>query len=511
MSIFNKINDFFWQMILPQEEIAGIELKDSGIRIAQIRKAPSTSSGSASSTQEFKKESILLEPGIIEDGIIKDKVRLITQLRLLKEQFDPANKEKIPVIAVIPSSEVYVQVFPLPLLGEEAKLEAIKLNLQSISPIDYSSAYADWEQIEEGDNKVQILSAFAGRGIVDSYAEVLMAAGFSPAVVEFPALAMARAIKEFAVGVDFDKPHVVINISSDGIDLVILKNGNIHFDYFAPWKLVKMDGGTAREISFEDFKAVITRELRKISTFYISQWGGSLQNFILVTQAFETEIAQLIEVQFHYTGVSLKLRGFEDVPLSWVAVIGSAFRGTINRGSDIFISLMAIGTENEFLYSQITSFIKLWRNILLVTAVFFVIIFIAADSFFAHTAGDVALQIQNAIKLPNASEVDKLQKDVAIFNSLVDKTAYARERSRVWSPFLIKINQYFGNIGLTRLSLNSEQGTVFLIGKAQNEAAVIDLKNKLIAAGIQNINLPLSKIIDNVDGTVSFSMTFNAQ
>lgn len=507
MDILSKLNDNFWKLILPDEDIAGIELKDSGIRIARIR----NTGNSKNPSQEFRKEGVPLEPGIIEDGIIKDKVRLIAQLRALKEQFDPGKNEKTPVIAVIPSSEVYVQVFPLPALGEEAKLEAIKLNLQSISPIDYSSAYADWEQIEEKDNQIQILSAFAGREIVDSYAEVLMAAGFTPAAVEFPALALARAIKEFAVGVDFEKPHVVINISSDGIDFIILKNGNIHFDYFAPWKLVKSEGGTAREISFEDFKAVITRELRKISTFYISQWGGSLQNFILITQAFEPEITQLIESQFHYAGTSLKLRGFEDVPLSWVAAIGAAFRGSINRGKDVFISLMAIGTENEYLYSQITSFIKLWRNIFLVTAAFFVVTFIAADSFFAHTQGDVTLQIQSAIKLPNAAEVDKLQKDVKLFNGLVDKTAYARERSRLWSPFLIKINQYFGNIDLTRLSLNPSQGTVFLIAKAQNEAAVIELKNKLISAGVQNINLPLSKIMDNVDGTVSFSMTFSAQ
>lgn len=507
MDFLNKMNGFFWQLILPQQEIAGIELKDSGIRIALIRRG-----GTAKApTQEFKKESILLEPGIIEDGIIKDKVRLVAQLKSLKAQFEPEKKEKVPVIATIPSSAVYVQVFPLPALNEEAKLEAIKLNLQSISPIDFASAYSDWEQIEEGDNKVQILSAFASREIVDAYVGVLSEAGFSVVAVGFPAIAMARAIKEFAVGVDFDKPHVVINISGDGIDFIILKNGNIHFDYFAPWKLVKMEGGTAREISFEDFKAVITRELRKISTFYISQWGGSLQNFILITQAFEPEITQLIESQFHYAGTSLKLRGFEDVPLSWTAAIGSALRGTLNRGKDIFISLMASGTESEYLHSQIISFVKLWRSILLVTAGFFVIIFIASDSFFAHTAGDVAEQIQGAVKLPNATEIDKLQKEVNVFNGLVEKISYARERSRTWSPFLIKVNQLFGNIGLTRLALNTEQGSVFLIGRAQNEAAVIDFKNKLVGAGVQNINLPLSKIMDNVDGTVSFSMTFNAQ
>lgn len=506
MGILNKINDFFWRLVLPQEEIAGIELKDSGIRIAQMVKNPS-----ASSPQALKKEGILLNPGIIEDGLIKDRNQLVAQLRALKGQFSPGNNKKIPVIAIVPSAAVYVQVFSLPSLREEAKVGAIELNLQSISPIDFKSAYADWEQIEEKDNQIQILSAFASRETIEAYSSVLIEAGFAPAAVEFPALAAARAIREFAVGVDFAKPQVVVNISSDGIDFIILKNGNIYFDYFAPWKLVKADGDSNREISFEDFKAVIVRELRKISTYYVSQWGGSLQNFILITQAFDAEISQLIESQFHYSGTRLSLRGFEDVPLSWVAAIGSAFRGTISRGKDIFISLMAVGTEDEYLYSQVTTFIELWRNVLLASFGFFVIIFIATDSFLAHTAGDIALQIQNSIKLPNGAEVASLQKDVNEFNALTEKASYARERSRAVSPFLLKINQFLGGISMSRFSVNTDQGTAYLTGNAATEAAVIDLKNKLIGAGIQNMNLPLSRITDNVDGTVSFSMTFNTQ
>lgn len=501
-----------WRIILPQEEIAGIELKDFGIRIAQIKKIPPAGrKKGAEPVLEFKKESILLEPGIIQDGLIRDKARLITQLKSLREQFAPLRKEKIPVIASIPSSAVYVQVFPLPALNEESRLEAISLNLQSISPIDFKTAYADWEQIEEKDNKIQILSAFASREIVDDYASALIEAGFSPAAIEFPALAISRAVKEFAVGIDLEKPHVVVNVSSDGIDFIILKHGNIYFDYFSPWKLVKIDAGLNREIPFEDFKNVIVRELRKISTYYTSQWGGSLQNFILITRAFEPEITQLIESQFHYTGTQLKLRGFEDAPLSWVEVIGSAFRGTVHRGKDIFISLMAVGTENEFLHSQVTFFIKIWRNILLAVFGFFILIFIGVDSFFAHTATGIALQLQGSANIPNSAEIEKLQQDVKLFNSLVEKAAYARERSREWSPFLNNINQSFGNITLTRLSLSSEPGTVFLTGNADNEAAVIDLKNRLIKAGIQNINLPFSKITNNADGTVSFAMTFSTQ
>ncbi len=509
MGILNTINDFFWRLILPKERIAGIELKDAGIRIAQIVNAAGPAGGQA--PQEFRKESILLEPGIIEGGIIKDKARLIAQLKALKEQFSPGKKEKIPVIALLPSSAVYAQIFSLPALDKENKREAIELNLQSISPVDFKSVYAGWEQVEEKDNKVDFLSAFASRDIVDSYADALMAAGFSPAAVEFPALAISRAIKEFGVGVEQGKPQVVIHISSDGIDFIILKNGSVYFNYFASWKLVKMDGGGPREISFEDFKDVIVRELRRISTFYASQWGGSIQSFILITQAFEEEISQVIEIQFHYKVTKLALRGFDGVPLSWVAMIGSAFRGTIDRSGDAFISLMAVGTEKEYWYSQVTAFVKLWRNVALSVFVSFIIIFIVTDSFFAHIAASVADQIQGTVSLPNGIEVEKLQKDAKVFNAFTEKAAYAMQRSKAWSPFLNTVDKLLGAISMDRISFSPDQGSVFLIGKASSEAAVIDFKNRLIGSGVQNVNLPLSKIVDNVDGTVSFSMTFSTQ
>lgn len=498
MDILNKVYGFFWHLILPKERIAGIELTDAGIRIAQI------------GNRGLKKEGVLLEPGIIDGGIVKDKARLVAQLKALKAQFSPGKGEKIPVIVTLPSSAVYAQVFSLPALGRENRAEAVQLNLQTISPADFKTVYAGWEEMEEKGGRADFLGAFAGREVIDAYADALMAAGFSPTAIEFSALSLARAIKEFGAGIEFAKPQVTVRISSEGIDFIILKNGGMYFNYFASWKQVKSDGA-AREISFNDFKDVIVKELRRIGTFYTSQWGGSIKDCILVTQAFEEEISKLIEDQFHYKVTKLVLRGFEDVPLSWAAVIGSAYRGTIDRSKDAFISLMAVGTEKEYLYSQVMAFVKLWRNALVAVLVSFVLIFIAADSSFAHTLASMAEQVQGAVSLPNGAEVDKLQKDAALFNALTDKAVYASQRSKAWSPFLANLNRLLGAIKAERITLDVQQGTVFLVGRASSEASVIDFKNSLSGAGIRNVNLPLSKITDNVDGTASFSMTFSAE
>ncbi len=486
------------RLFFPHEAIAGLEIKDAALRIARI------------SDGKLIKEGILLEPGIIEDGAIKDRSRLVAQLKNLRNQFTPDEKNKIPVIAIVPSSMVYVKVFSLPLLNEQSKAEAIQLNLQGISPIDFKMAYSDWELLgDKGkDAGSEILGAFARREAIDSYASAIEEAGFSAVAIEFPALAIARAIKQYAIGIDLDKPQVVINVSSDGIDFMVLKSGNIYFDYFTPWKLMRLEDRASREIPFEDFKNTIVREIKKVSTFYASHWGGSLNNLILITQALENEISEFIFKQFNYKVAVLKLREFSDEPLSWIGVIGSAYRGTIPRSRDILISLETIGTEKSYLYAQIKFFVKLWRNVFITAAAFFLLTFIAADSFLARKLNAAASQLQQISSMPGGAEVARLQKDASVFNNLVEKASYARERSKDWSPLLVKLNSLAKNIEIIRVSINPDQKAGFVVGRASSQAEAIVFKNKLRDEISADSNLPLSKIETSENGTVTFSITF---
>ena len=494
-----KFRSLFQRLVFPHEAIAGLEINDAALGMAKI------------SGGKLEKEGIPLVPGVIEDGVIKDGAKLLGQLKDLRTQFYPGRKDKVPVIAIVPSSIVYAKAFSLPFLNEESRAEAINLNLQSISPVDFKLAYSDWEQLgsPEKEGKQEILGAFARRDVIDSYADILGEAGFSPVAIEFPALAIARAIKQYGIGIDLDKPQVVVNVSSDGIDFMVLKSGNIYFDYFSPWKLMSLEDRASREIPFEDLKNTIVREIKKVSTFYASHWGGPLNDLILITQALEKEISEFVVKQFNYKVTTLNLREFSDMPMSWIGVIGSAFRGTIPRSRDILISLEAIGTEKSYLYAQIKFFVKLWRNIFITTGVFFLVAFIAADSFLAQKLNSASQQLQQVFTMPGGSEVASLQQEAAVFNGFIEKASYAKERSRGWSDFLTKLSLSAKNIKLTRISLNPDLKSGFAIGKASSEAEAINFKNKLIAEGLQDINLPLSKIEDSPDGDVIFSITFS--
>lgn len=498
MSFLDSIRKFFTKLIWPAGSIAGLEIKDAAVRIAKFENG------------ELKKAAVLLEPGVIEGGRIVDKGRLIESLKRLRAQFE-GKSAKVPVIVVVPSSNVYAQVFTTPSFQGDQLEEAAKLNLTSISPLDLKLAYADWQQVgmQEREGKSELLGAFASSSVIDEYVSILNESGFVPLVIEFPALAIARTIKNFASDIDIEKPHVVLNVSSDGVDFMVLRKGNLYFDYFTPWKLIQEDGKLSREISFSDFKTTIIREIKKVAAFYGSHWEGKLNKIILVTQALNSEIATFIKENFDFEVVDLRLNQYSELPSSWFGVLGSALRGRMPRSEDNFISLMAIGTEEEYLRSRIQLFVSSWKDIIFVTLGFVATMFIFTDSFLYQTANRLTIQLNEVSRGPEVGEVVRLQEQARAFNELVAKADIAKQQSPQWSPLFTQVNSLLTrDISLTRIFVDVSRSSVLLNGNAKDEATAVNFKNALTQEGFKGASLPLSNIVLNPNKTVSFTITF---
>lgn len=498
IQLLKNIPKSFSQFLQPRIPVAGLRFEDAAARIVQFR------------GRALKKALVVLEPGIIESGKINDKVKLVAALKELREQFGFL-KEKIPVIAVIPSIQIYTKVFSVPILDQKGLKEAAELNLKSLSPIDFAKASADWQQIgaQEKDGKIEILAAFAESAAVSEYISALREAGFVPVAAEFPALAIARTIKEFGVGIDLARPQIIVNVASDGIDFMLLRHGDLYFDYFVPWRLIKDEGKTARQILLDDFKATILSEVKKVANFYGSRWGEKLENLVLVTQALNMEIADMVRTNFNFKATELRLREFTDLPSSWFGALGAASRGVLPRSKDTLISLMVVGTEELSLQAEIMFFVKVWRNALLAVFGFVAFLFILADSFFALNSGRLANRLREFIHAPQGAEVVKLREQAEVFNKLVEKASAANDQSVHYSGFLIKLNQLLNNkINLSGISADFSKLSVSLIGEARDEVAAVDFKNALVKAGFENVSLPLSNIVTKPDKGVEFTMTF---
>lgn len=491
------------KILLPRPNVIGIEFKDAAIRMALLK------NGSSAQGSDFKKVAVMLEPGIIDGGKIKDKTRLLAAIKSLRSQFGLAG-EVVPAIAIIPSVNVYTKVFSIPSLDQAGLEEAAFLNLKSISPIGIGGGYADWQKIGFGEKggKVDILGAFTQKESVDEYMGILEASGFRTVAVEFPGLAIARTIKELASDVDLAKPQVVINVASDGIDFMIISYGDLYFDYFVPWKLIQEEGKISREILFEDFKDTIVREVKKMANFYGSHWGGKIENLILITQALNAEITELIKSNFQYQVNDLHLSRYNDAKASWIAVLGSALRGRMPRRKDIFISLTSVGTEELSLQAETRFFFKTWRNIFIASLGFLALIFILADSFLAHTLADFKNQASRLIQAPSGAEIMQLQSQAQSFNQLVDKISVAKSQSLPVSPPFSKIYGLLNSrLSITRMTFDANASSVMIIGEADNESTAVDFKNSLVKAGFRDVSLPLSNLQSKATGGVTFTIT----
>ncbi|OGY64206.1 MAG: hypothetical protein A3I89_02290 [Candidatus Harrisonbacteria bacterium RIFCSPLOWO2_02_FULL_41_11] len=512
---FYKLNKFVFGKLLkllnPQVTIAGLGIGNAAALIVQFENGA------------LKKSSVVLAPGIIEKGKVKDRNKFVGGLKKLHEQFVPRksvwdfagfskSKEKIPVIVSLLSENVYTQIFSTPILPSEKLEEAAKLNMESISPANFDANYFDWQEAarDEKSGKIEFLGAFMDKSAVNEYVSALAEAGFIPIAVEFSALAIARTVKEFSVGIDLEKPQVVLEIGGDGIDFMVFNKGNLYFHYFVSWDFARSVDKVQGEISFEDIKELIIREIKKVSIFYANRWGGNIKDLILIAPASQPKIKKLIKENFSFEIMDLRLKEFDSFSSSWFSALGTALRGIMPRSEDNLISLMAVGTEEKYFQSAVMLFIKMWRNVIAATLLFLSAFFFFANVLMANTVNKLDNKLREITKAPEGEEVLALQNSANTFNRLADKVLEAKKQNIDWSPFFSKISSSAKKHGifLTRLSLDSLKSAAILGGKADGDASAINFKNSLVDGGFKEVSLPLSDIIANKDGTVSFTITF---
>ncbi len=484
---------------MPQESIGGLEINDSTLHFLKLNHKAG---------RVLEETTVDLATGIIENGRIKDRSQFISALNNLKSQFK--KKAKITnAIVVIPSHQIYTQVFDLP---EEARgnlEEAAEFNLESISPLPVVDSYRDWQIVspkqEEGE-KLEILSAFISAQVIDEYQSALREAGFRPVAIEFPALALARLFKN-SFDKDKEKPSILIYLSSAGIEFVAIKNRELRFQYFRPWESLKQDH---QKISFNELKIAIIQELERVVNFYSSRYNQSLQNIVLIVPGLQNEISQIIVEHFSITPEILAPQKFTQFAPPWFVVLGASLRGIIPRSFDTFISLMSVGTEKEYQHSRVLNFVTFWRNIFIAIFLFFILIFVIGEIISIKIEKKLSSELRSAAPIEESALAD-LRSKAQKFNSLLSLALQAKKESYSWSDFL----RYFekvttdNQISLDRISVSGLSEPVFLMGRAPNQAAVINFKNVLIKnEGIEGVDLPFTAISRAADGSVAFQMRF---
>lgn len=496
---FKKLSIFLGnalQRLSSRPKIGGLQITDSSIQYVFL-------SGDGNRPLIF---SLNLPPGIVRAGKVQDKNKFRQVLKQL-HNYVTAGKpnDNIKIVVSLPSAITYSKEFSIPNVGEERLEEAAKLNLQMISPIPIENAYMSWQVIEETPDAYEILGAFAEKQVVEDFRTSLEDVGFYPVVFEFSSIALSWTINK-VMGPQ-KEPALVINVFGDGMDIFLLKNGFIHFDYFRSWQSIQ---GASREIKKSLFEEVVVEEVRRVVGFTSNRFSEALKRVIVVAPGLERDVKNMIERNFDLKVAPL-VAHFGQLGPAWYTVIGSALRGSWSGTRDNFISLGMEKTGDRFYLDQVISFILVWRNIF-VGAFIFLLVFLGGASLLFRVYPHALEERTSILNIGSQqAEFEELKKRAEEFNILVAKIGNVKRSAGANSLFLEVLENIGKNndVVLDRIKLISFDKEIKVSARAPDFDTVTRFKDSLLEdERFSLVQLPFSGVGSTEKGFISFSVDF---
>lgn len=482
----------------PKPKVGGLEISHAGARLFMLR-----------GDNAAAKVAIPFLPGTLRKGVVENKAQFVSALTQLHEKISALNTP-INVVVSVPSQIVYTQSFAVPALEKEKLEEAIDLNLQMISPSPIVDTFYDWQELKEGSDArhLDLLGAFAPAKNIREYLNGIEEAGFNVVSVEFPALSLARLIKDRWEKLEANKHYLVMYLNNEGILLSILKNGNLAFSQFTPWEEALTETNE-KGITFEQIRSFLTQTIQQILNYYFGRSSQTLTEAILISPFFNFEIVDLAQKTFNLNIKNLSVG--DELTEHWFVAFGSALRGLTARSHDTAISLTETNTQSEYYRERAFAFISIWRVIIVSALTLLLIATISLDTIFFYEEQRLKNQSIAQLAESGQGEINALKQEANRFNQLLAFVDQAAVREIALSPILVELKELSGSgITFDRLVVNRGSQSVVISGQATNELAAINFKNRLAKQPtIASVSLPLSNIKALSDGSVSFIITLS--
>jgi type IV pilus assembly protein PilM len=154
----------------------------------------------------------------ITEGIIVDPDVIAKAMRPLLKQMSFGKITAQRVATALPVSKVFTRVLDLPPMDAADLAQAVHLEAEQYIPVPLPDLYIDYEVIETGGEKNEVLMVAAPRAIVDSYIKLFDLMDLEVAMVDSSLSAATRAI---VASTQMDKPTLVADIGSTSIDLTV--------------------------------------------------------------------------------------------------------------------------------------------------------------------------------------------------------------------------------------------------------------------------------------------------
>lgn len=495
-----KILSKLLSLLKAKTKIGGLEISDTDLRFAYFMDNSLVTLG------------LRLPPGIIEDGEIKNYDTLVEALKKLREMIpsDFGGEKTANAVVTLGSVHVYTQVFSLPLIRDENLKEAVQLNISMISPFDLSQAYASWQLVSQNDKdlKIEILSAFAQKAFIDRLKGALTEAGFFAIAIESGTLSLTRLIRERGTGFSAEKPLLVLSVDDRGLRFLIIRLGQLHFEYFQSWNDIR---GESKETSWEDFEDAIKRNLHQVLNFYGSHWQEPLTEVVIASNSLVEEISKVIKENFSMSVKELKFE--QSLKREWYEVAGSAVRGEIPRFEDKDINLFEITVQEEFHHMEIMTFIKFWETLLYSSIGMLLLFFLAVYVFLINVSKSIESQSSFKLSSQQNEEINTLETKIKDFNNSVILLSNVQKSLKSKTYTLDKLTPLMNKNGITVDRLYFQAGGLPIIfsGETDSQEQILNFKNAIAGdSSFSSVNLNLSDIKQQ-EKVFSFTISFKVK
>ena len=496
-----RIVEKFLQLLRANAVVGGFEISDTMLRFVYF------------DGELWQLVSQRLPAGLMEAGIIKDRSGLREALiafrrevaTRIKKFSRTSDRHKLSAVLSLSSLNMYSQVFILPEAQGETFQEAIRLNLQMLSPQELHTVYASWQIINKtAGGRIEVLAAFAERKPIDETTELLHDAGFSVAAIEFRALSLSRLARERGVGFDPKKSTIIVSLDDSGLDFLVLRHGELYFHYFTAWH----DLETAnREISKADFENVVIRNLNQVLNFSRQHFQDSVKEVFLAASGVSRGIEEVIKKSFPLHVKELTLETDKPLSSDWFIVLGSGLRALLPRREDKEITLISERAEGEFRKAHLLRFLDFWRILVPGALALLLVVMLLGDFFLRRSRISLETQPLAGIQSDELEEFRTLEKQAAEFNRDLGLIIATKKSLRPQIPLLdkIKVLADTHQIELRQLAFESLSAPLALAGKGESLQKVLDFKNALsLERQFRDIDLSLQ----DVAADFSFSLHF---
>ena len=264
------------------EEIAGIDISEESIKIAQLSKTDSN--------WILEKISLrLLDKNKTADGIINSKDYVSEELKLAIENSKIATTN---VAISIPVTSAIIRVVTSPLMSDEELQKAIETdslweNLVQLT--DDLNEYSIFHQVISRNNKtntMEILFVASKLSDVNSYSSIIKKAGLNPVIMDVKCFTLKNAFDN-ALKIENKANNALLEIGSEDNYLIIVHdNIPIITDIFLRPNEKELLSQHAGNMQNEDLDSVVRRycmQLKQALSDYESKYSSKINNIKIVS------------------------------------------------------------------------------------------------------------------------------------------------------------------------------------------------------------------------------------